>query len=101
MDNIGRSPSAAFAVPWCAAAPRRPQSPGAPAAVGIVDASLKSFGEKCPRIRDANLDLLAICKRLQTDGLIFENDHSVFPEAEDTGDVAAHEIRARNSPQRA
>ena len=101
MDDIGRSSSAAFAVPWRAAAPRRPQSPGAPAAVGIVDASLKSFGEKCHRIRDGNVDPLPICKRLHAVGLIFENDHGVFAKAEDIVDVDPYVIRARNSSQRA
>src|SRR6266566_775201 len=101
MDDIGRSSSAAFAVPWRAAAPRRPQSPGAPAAVGIVDASLKSFGEKPHRIRDGNVDPLPICKRLHAVGLIFENDHGVFAKAEDIVDVDPYVIRARNSSQRA
>src|SRR5437016_5350072 len=101
MDNIGRSPSAAFAVPWRAAAPGRPQSPGAPAAVGIVDASLKSFGEKCHRIRDGDVGPLPICKRLHAVGLIFENDHGIFTKAEDIVDVDPYVIRARNSSQRA
>src|SRR5213083_2192636 len=87
MDDIGRSSSAAFTVPWRAAAPRRPQSPGAPAAVGIVDASLKSFGEKSHRIRDGDVGPLPICKRLHAVGLIFENDHGVFTKAEDIVDV--------------
>ncbi|PYR25723.1 MAG: hypothetical protein DMF92_20025, partial [Acidobacteria bacterium] len=100
LGCIGRGSLAAFAVPRRAAAKRRPQSPGAPPTVGIVDAPLHSLREERHRVRDGDVDPLPIRERLHPIGLIVEDHHRVFAQSEDVMHVDPDVIRACDSPHR-
>ena len=47
------------------------------------------------------MDPLPVCEGLHPVGLILEDDHRVFAQAEDVVDVDPHVIRARDGPERA
>src|SRR5438128_11225715 len=86
-------------MPGRAAAIRRPQSSGAPPAVGIVDAPFHAFGEEAHRVWNAQVDPLAVRERLNAIGLIVENDDGVLSKAKDVVHVDPDVIRACDSPQ--
>src|SRR5438094_7507856 len=87
-------------MPWCSAPPRRPQSPGVPAAIGIVDAPFHAFGEEAHRVWNGQVDPLAVRERLDAIRLVVENDDRVVPQAENIVHVDPDVIRPCHGPQR-
>src|SRR5437773_10331182 len=99
LGCVGSGPHPAFAMQWSPAAPRRPQSLGAPSAVRIVDAPFHAFGEEAHRVLNGQVDPLAVRERLHAIGLVVENDDCILSEAEDIVHVDPDVIRACDSPQ--